>query len=130
MVLFDVPPDIAPSWINVTTGWGMATYRIYCNRDLVEPLRRALDNVRQAGLIKELKTFDECFSIRTTNHHLGHFSAHAYGLAIDINAAENPIGEPPRLSPAFVKCWTDAGFDWGGNFETPAGMHFSYAWEG
>ena len=31
------------------------------------------------------------------------------------------------MSPQLVKCFTDANFDWGGNWKTPDGMHFQLA---
>ena len=129
MVLFDVPQDIAAEWVNATTGRGMPTRRIYCNQDMVEPLGQALENVRHAGLLSELKTFDGCFSIRAVRNSSGKVSAHAYGLAIDLNAAENPVGAESALSPEFIQCWESAGFDWGGRSQRMDGMHFSYAWE-
>ncbi|MCL4692657.1 MAG: M15 family metallopeptidase [Candidatus Hydrogenedentes bacterium] len=130
MVLFDVPHEIAAIWINESTGRGMPTRRIYCNQDLVAPLHRALENLRCAGLLSELKTFDGCFEIRSVRGSYDKVSAHAYGLAIDLNATDNPTGATPKLTPQFVGCWEDAGFDWGGRFSRPNGMHFSYAWEG
>jgi hypothetical protein len=129
MVLFDVPQDIAAVWVNAVNGRGMPTRRIYCNLDLVDPLRLALDNIREAGLISELKTFDGCFDIRAVRQSSGRVSTHAYGLAIDLNAAENRLGAEPALTPEFVQCWESAGFDWGGRFSRVDGMHFSYAWE-
>jgi hypothetical protein len=46
-------------------------------------------------------------------------------LAIDVIAFENGLGKEPKLSPGFVKCFTDAGFEWGGTWKSrPDGMHF------
>jgi hypothetical protein len=45
-------------------------------------------------------------------------------MAIDVNAFENGLGKKPKLSAGFVKCFTDAGFVWGGNFARLDGMHF------
>jgi hypothetical protein len=46
-------------------------------------------------------------------------------VAIDVNAAWNGFGKPPTMSSEFVKCFTDAHFDWGGRWSgTPDGMHF------
>lgn len=129
MVLFDVPPTIAAVWVNEATGRGMPTHRIYCNLDLVDPLQRALDNIVLTDRLHELKTFDGCFEVRAVRNSSGKVSTHSYGLAIDLNAAENPLGADPVLSPEFVHCWEEAGFDWGGRFQYPNGMHFSYAWE-
>ena len=51
-------------------------------------------------------------------------SLHSWGVAIDVNAAWNPMGKEPKLSQGFVKCFKDAGFDWGGDWDYPDGMHF------
>jgi hypothetical protein len=54
-------------------------------------------------------------------------SIHSWGCAIDCNAFENGLGKPPKLTPGFVKCFTDAGMEWGGNWKRPDGMHFQLA---
>ena len=51
-------------------------------------------------------------------------SLHSWGVAIDVNAAWNGFGKKPTLSKEFVKCFTDAGFDWGGLWAKPDSMHF------
>lgn len=127
MRMFRIPDDIAVLWINSATG--DPTRRIYCNKDVHEPLNEALNNLRRRGLLHELDTFDGCFNIRRVRGS-DLVSTHAYGLAIDLNAKENPLGGHVSLSPEFVKCWTDAGWDWGGRFKRRDGMHFSYGWEG
>jgi D-alanyl-D-alanine carboxypeptidase len=53
-------------------------------------------------------------------------SNHAYGAAIDINAPENPYGSTPTMNRRVVKIFERWGFDWGGNFLIPDGMHFEY----
>lgn len=54
-------------------------------------------------------------------------SLHSWGLAIDFNAAWNGFGKTPTMSPELVKCFTDAGLDWGGTWSRPDGMHFEIA---
>ena len=54
-------------------------------------------------------------------------SLHSWGIAIDVNAFENGLHQEPRLSAGFVKCFTDAGFIWGGNWRRKDGMHFELA---
>ena len=51
-------------------------------------------------------------------------SLHSWGIAIDVNAAWNQLNMTPTLSPEFVKCFIDAGFDWGGTWQRKDGMHF------
>ncbi len=97
--------------------------KIYCNKDLVAPLDAALYNVVQRGLTREFKTWDGCFNIRNKRG-LSTLSLHSWAIAIDINAAWNGLGKIPTMSEKLVKCFTDAGFDWGGLWARKDGMHF------
>jgi hypothetical protein len=97
--------------------------KIYCNKDLIIPLANALKSIINKGLTKELKTWDGCFNIRTMRGSQS-MSLHSWGIAVDVNAATNQLGKMPTLSAAFVKCFTDAGFDWGGTWIRKDGMHF------
>lgn len=120
------PPEL--TWINSATGKKVS--HIYCNRDIKDPLEKALQNVVQRGLNDELKTFDGCFQIRCVRGCPNDLSTHAYALGIDVNAAENVLGSQGNMSPELVACFTDEGFNWGGNFQTRKDpMHFSRGWE-
>ncbi len=124
---FSVPEVIACSFINSLTS--LPARHIYCNKDMHQALDAAMENVINSNLEYQLKTFDGAFEIRDVRGEPGKPSCHSYGLAIDINAAENKLGEEPTISQELVKCFTDAGFTWGGGFHRKDGMHFSYAWE-
>lgn len=97
--------------------------RIYCNNDLITPLSHAFKNIIDRKLTNQIKTWDGCFNIRKKKGGVSQ-SLHSWGLAIDINAAWNAFGKEPTMSAELVKCFTDAGFDWGGNWATKDGMHF------
>jgi len=114
MVLWDVPTELEH---------GAIPKRIYCNRDLVAPLGIAFANVISRGLVAQIRTWDGCFNIRRKRGATSS-SLHSWGIAIDINAAWNQFGKQPTMSPELVKCFTDAGFDWGGTWSKPDGMHF------
>lgn len=114
MALWDVPAYLE---------LGVIPKRIYCNRDMVRPLHQAFLNVITRGLVDQLKTWDGCFNIRKKRG-AASTSLHAWGVAIDINAAWNGFGKKPTMSAELVKCFTDAGFDWGGEWSKPDGMHF------
>lgn len=116
MVLWDVP-----NWINKELP--AIPNKIYCNKDLVKPLQQAFENIINRGLQKELKTWDGCFNIRKKRG-LRSWSLHSWAIAIDINAAWNGLKQSPQISLCLVKCFTDAGFDWGGNWTRKDGMHF------
>ena len=131
MVLYDVEPEL--EIINIPK-------RIYCNKDLVSPLRNAFKNLIESGAVKELKTFDGCFLPRPIRGYetvfnsllaankidkaVSYLSLHSWGIAIDVNAAWNRLGKEPTLSEEFVECFKKAGFDWGGDFQRKDGMHF------
>jgi len=58
-VLVELSSEISGGWINSLTG--QPTRHIYCNKDIAPVLLQALQNVRDRGLVSELKTFDGCF---------------------------------------------------------------------
>jgi len=117
MTVWDVPTELE---------YGAIPRKIYCNRDLVVPLSGAFTNVVRRGLVAEIRTWDGCFNIRRKRGATSS-SLHSWGIAIDINAAWNGFGKTPTMSPELVKCFTDAGFDWGGTWKKPDGMHFQLA---
>jgi hypothetical protein len=119
MVLWNVPEHLQI---------GAVPRRIYCNRLLVDPLARAFRCLIDKGLIDELRTWDGCFNIRSKRSSASP-SLHSWGLAVDLNAAWNAQGKPPTLSPGFVACFLKAGFDWGGSWARPDGMHFELSEE-
>lgn len=115
MVMWDIPAELEV---------GVIPKRLYCNKALIGPLTQAIKNLITTGCIKELKTWDGCFNIRKKRA-LSSMSLHSWGIAIDVNAAWNQLNQTPTLSAKFVKCFTDAGFNWGGNFKGRVdGMHF------
>lgn len=114
LILWDVPADLEI---------GIIPKRIYCNKDLVTPIRNAFSNLINRGHVAELKTWDGCFNIRKKRG-LASMSLHSWAIAVDVNAFENGLNQEPKLSPGFVKCFTDAGFEWGGTWKRKDGMHF------
>ena len=114
MVLWDVPKELEI---------GLIPKKIYCNKDMVKPLGIAFKNLIDTGHVNELKTYDGCFNIRKKRG-LSSMSLHSWAVAIDFNAFENCLGCEPKFSSGFVKCFVDAGFDWGGLWRRKDGMHF------
>jgi hypothetical protein len=117
MIVWDVPTALEH---------GAIPKRIYCNKDLIPLLEKAFKNVNDRGIAAQIKTWDGCFNIRRKRG-AASMSLHSWGLAIDINAAWNGFGKKPTMSPELVKCFTDAGFDWGGVWKRADGMHFQIA---
>lgn len=97
--------------------------KIFLNKDFKPVLEKALRNLIDRGRAPEMKTWDGCFMIRTKRG-LKSMSLHSWAIACDVNAATNGLGKKPTLTKSFVKCFTDAGCDWGGTWSRPDGMHF------
>jgi hypothetical protein len=117
MTVWDIPTELEI---------GVIPKRLYCNKDIISPLSIAFKNLIDRGFVGELKTFDGCFNIRKKRG-LNSMSLHSWGIAIDVNAFENQLNQTPKLSVGFVKCFTDAGFEWGGLWTRKDGMHFQLA---
>lgn len=126
MVMHDMPADI-------TDIMPVVPKRLYINKVLIIPLENALRCLLIRGKAKELKTWDGLYNNRPIRGYEKKFAAtqdpkyistHAWGTAIDVNAAWNGLGKTPTLSAGFVKCFTDNGFVWGGTFKRKDGMHF------
>jgi len=100
--------------------------KIFLNKDMLNPLRNALRTLICRNLTTELKTWDGVFVIRSKRALLS-LSLHSWAIAVDVNQAENQLNMIPKLSPKFVKCFTDCGFDWGGLWKRLDGMHFQLA---
>lgn len=133
MVMWDVPTDIL-------SAIPVIPKRLYINKVLITPLENALRCLIIRGCAKELKTWDGLYNNRPIRGYEKRYDAatdpsikakylsdHAWGTAIDVNAAWNGLGKEPTLSASFVKCFTDNGFVWGGTFKRKDGMHFQLA---
>jgi hypothetical protein len=134
LVVWDVPPELEI---------GNLPDKVYCHPLLIPALKAGFKNVVDRGLVNEIKTWDGCWNNRVIRGYENKYielmksgkteeairlkSIHSWACAFDINAAENGLGVEPKLSRALVKCFTDAGFDWGGNFKRKDGMHFQLA---
>lgn len=134
LILWDVPAELEI---------GVIPKRIYCNADLVPVLTQAFKNLIATGAVKELKTWDGCWNFRPIRGYekkyeaamaannvelaMKYLSTHSWACAIDVNASENGLGQKPKLSAKFVKCFMDAGMEWGGGWSRPDGMHFQLA---
>ncbi len=103
--------------------------KIYLNRLIEVPLNMALRKLIALGLHTEIKTWDGCFNIRQKRGSSG-ISAHAFGIAVDINAATNPFKGKVTWSAAFLQVWRDLGWICGADWSPASkdGMHFQ--WEG
>ncbi|MDC3374285.1 M15 family metallopeptidase [Acidimicrobiia bacterium] len=98
--------------------------RTTCHRLMWEPLRGALNQVKEEGLsntlyLDEFKASGGCYAPRRISRFDagGSLSRHAWGIAIDINTKS---GYHPRV----IEIFNSWGFAWGGTWTSPDEMHF------
>jgi hypothetical protein len=111
--------------IAMRTPLGSTVTYIRANRLMRKPLVAALVCIRQNNLEAFVHTFDGAYCYRNiagTNR----LSAHASGMAIDLNARWNRRGNYSTLHPGIVTCFKEAGFKWGGDWKHKDAMHFEY----
>lgn len=106
--------------------------RIYMNKKFISVFEKWMYKLLEENLIDEIKTFDGCFNVRNMRG-LNTLSIHAYGLAVDFNARQNPLGLSFQqcikkgllpFSEEFIKVsneFVDCGAMWKNRTD---GMHF------
>jgi hypothetical protein len=121
--------QIQPSWehTHLVTAPVPLLGQVTCNRALIPQLRGAMAELRRRGLGSLVRSYDGCFAPRFINRDpSAMISHHAWGVAIDLNAATNVYGTPPHQDPRLVRVMQRWGFTWGGSFIVPDGNHFEY----
>lgn len=113
-------------------GWPMYAGRpvsaVTMERGAAAHLVATWAEVRRRGLHTRLRSYDGAFMPR---HMLWNpandLSAHAFGRALDFDAATNGYGIPARsmqIDRDFVRCMEECGWTWGGRWTETDGMHF------
>lgn len=80
-----------------------STVHVRSHIAIADRLDRVFASLRESGHINQIKTYDGCFNIRKVRDGAA-LSLHSWGLAVDVNAAEFPLGshgqEPHELAAA------------------------------
>lgn len=98
----------------------------WAHKKLKDVFQEIFQKIVDQGLETKIQTFDGCYNVR--NIRGGEkLSTHSWGIAIDLNARDNPLGADPKIDRRIVKLFQDAGFTWGGTFFRKDGMHFQFA---
>jgi len=126
-------------YLSVERGWVRRNIRservpilgeVTCHRRIIPLVRGALRELVRRGLedLVDPSQYGGCYSARFIGRDPGSgLSTHAWGVSIDINVADNPLGAEPVLDPRVVRTFERWGFVWGGRFIRPDGHHFQFA---
>lgn len=110
---------------------GQIVRRIRCHKKVENSLFKILSAIRQLYKTPEaiaavgLDQYDGCYNYRNVRG-AGHLSMHAYGAAIDFDAAHNPLGASHGKMPKeVVAIFKAEGWRWGGDYTNRQDwMHF------
>lgn len=99
---------------------------LYIHKDFKTLLFTAFNNLQLANVHTEIKKCDGCFNIRLIRGSKSVYSIHSWGCAIDLNAAQNPLGGSTSWSANFLQTMESSGVYCGANWigrKDP--MHFA-----
>jgi hypothetical protein len=117
-----------PAPLPLANGLGVATH-VTCHHRIVPFMQWAFMRVfLDQPAWASLHDYEGCYAWRSQRAAPGVLSRHAWGLAVDLNALENPFMAPPTMHPGVVAAFKAQGFEWGGEWHhRPDGMHFEFA---
>ena len=105
---------------------------VECNKAILPDLEAAMKEVTADKLGSLIDTADfqyegGCFAPRVARlSDGGSVSAHSWGIAVDINVKNNPLGAKPHQDTRLVAIMSKHGFTWGGHWLRPDGAHFEW----
>lgn len=101
----------------------------WCNRQLLTVFEECFKEIKEKQLVRAIHSFDGCYNLRPIRGGKKP-SFHSWGAAIDLNAAEYPLGLDVAPAPDFLEVaniFKSKGFTWGGDFKTRKDlMHFQF----
>ena len=91
---------------------------------IADKLHAVFADLIAAGRIDLIQSYDGCYVLRQIRG-VAKPSLHSWGLAIDVNAAEFPLGSLKQQDPVLIEAFSNHGFFWGGDFRLRKDpMHF------
>lgn len=97
------------------------------HRLLVPVFEAVFQEIDRLGLRSCIRSFDGIYNFRKIRGSTSSLSLHAFGAAIDLDAATNALGTRGDMDPRVIEVFEHFGFFWGGRFSRPDPMHFQYA---
>jgi len=104
-------------------------YRIRGHHLVVDEMADALMECLDKGVPAERLAYGGIYCWRAQRGY-SQLSTHTWGIAIDLDPANNPLGKPwdggdRMIHPTIVSVFEGRGFTWGGKWGRPDVMHFA-----
>lgn len=122
-----IRPD--PAWVSayIVNASVPILGSVTCNRLMIPQLAAALAEIERDGLASLIDPADYggCYVPRFIDRDPSlPLSMHAFGLAVDLNVSQNPLGSSGQMDQRVISIFEKWGFRWGGTFSRPDPMHF------
>jgi hypothetical protein len=120
------------SWVNgyIRTESVPILGTVTCNKGMLPQLRAALTEVAQRGLAGTIhrSMYGGCYYPRYIGYDPSKgLSLHTWGIAVDLNVAQNQRGTVGLMDRRVVAIFKKWGFAWGGDWGYTDPMHFEMA---
>lgn len=119
-----LPAPIPLSWDR-----GVRVVRFQCHHRLVERFEAAFRRVYYSPEAwSSIDDFGGCYEFRAVRGARRSLSRHSWGIAVDLDVADNPMGGEGDMNPLVVEAFEAEGFAWGGRFSGRRvdPMHFEF----
>jgi hypothetical protein len=124
---------IDPAWVraHIVTRQVPILGSVTCNRAAVADLDATMRDLSARGLaalvdVTDIHRNGGCFNARLLRGSTDSISRHAWGVAIDVNVAANPLGGRSRQDPQLIAAFERHHFTWGGGWLRPDPQHFEW----
>jgi hypothetical protein len=121
----ELPAPLPLSWDRTKS-----VHRFRCHHLLVGHFEAAFNRVHQSPEAwATVNDFGGCYMFRSQRNAYGVLSTYAWGIAVDIDVLDNPMGGTPRVHPRVIESFESEGFLWGGRFQGKRrdAMHMEFA---
>lgn len=133
----DVSGEPTPAWMQRMTAISLPApipyivkpgvlKSIRCHKKIAVYMAEAFDILHRNNQWHLLKDCGGGFCWRLSRKSTA-ISRHSWGIAVDLNVAENPFMKPPKMDARIVRAFESQGFIWGGDWRIRKdGMHFEF----
>src|SRR5215469_9954281 len=90
--------------------------RMTCHKLLGQIFADVFARIQSANLQGTITSFGGCFSFRQQRTGTK-LSAHAWGIAIDLNPESNAQGTAGNMDTGLISIFKETGFSWGGEWQ-------------